>query len=50
VLAGDERTDRILAVVDEQANYGTVECASLIAALTGAGCTCSPRWQPGRAG
>jgi len=37
VLAGDERSGRILAVVDEQASYGTATYAGVIAVLGAAG-------------
>ena len=37
VLAGDERSGPILAVVDEQASHGIAAYRSLIHALTGAG-------------
>jgi len=37
VLAGDERSGLILAVVDEHANHGTAAYGSVIHALTGAG-------------
>ncbi len=37
VLAGDAQSGRILACVDEQANYGTAAYSDLIAELTAAG-------------